>query len=541
MQPFVRRVALPILFLAIFVACPFRGQAQNLDELVDSARAAQSADNYSDAAAIYRRATVLAPNIPELWANRGMMEYLAGQFDPSIASLKHALQLNPALFVPMLFLGKAYVQTGKPALAIPYLTHAHALQPKDPEVLLSLAKANSDLKRQRQAATLYADAVHIAPDNAEAWYGLGVSSLGVITLDGSDLAASQAQSPWARALYADELLTQGRPVEASDTYKAALASASPAEKAMLGRMLEWMQAHPDLFPVPANSAEALQHLSAQLDAEPGQLTLPPCAPVDDKRKTAAKPTAAAGSPLQAAACAYWAGDYDRSAAQAAQVQQQSPHNAEALYWSIKSNERLAVAALARFEELAPQSAKDYAMVGDLYRYQRQMDSALAEYKKALAIDAHDPSALIGAVVVSLSLNKLDDAISFDQAALADRPDDPQLNLLMAEILVQKNQFDQVKVYLAKCADAPPELQTRIHLLLGRVDVEDGDNADAIKQFELALPSDEDGSIHYQLSRLYRKTGDLAAAQQAEAGAKALIKKRDASAVIAVREATGTNQ
>jgi tetratricopeptide (TPR) repeat protein len=197
--------------------------------------------------------------------------------------------------------------------------------------------------------------------------------------------------------------------------------------------------------------------------------------------------------------------------------------------------------LARFEELAPQSAKDYAMVGDLYRYQRQMDSALAEYKKALAIDAHDPSALIGAVVVSLSLNKLDDAISFDQAALADRPDDPQLNLLMAEILVQKNQFDQVKVYLAKCADAPPELQTRIHLLLGRVDVEAGDNADAIKQFELALPSDEDGSIHYQLSRLYRKAGNLAAAQQAEAGAKALIKKRDASAVIAVREATGTNQ
>jgi hypothetical protein len=57
---------------------------------------------------------------------------------------------------------------------------------------------------------------------------------------------------------------------------------------------------------------------------------------------------------------------------------------------------------------------------------------------------------------------------------------------------------------------------------------------------MALPGDEDGSTHYQLSRLYRKIGNVAQAQKAEAEAKSLISKRRANAAIAVREAIGTN-
>jgi tetratricopeptide (TPR) repeat protein len=531
-----------MLFFATLAACPFHGQAQDLDKLLESARAAQSTGNYAGAAKFYSRATTLAPASPELWANRGIVEYLADQFDASAASLKHALQLNPGLFAFLLFLGKTYIQTGKPAQALPYLDHAHVLRPNDPEVLLALGKANADLNRQRKAASFYADAARIAPENTGAWLGLDAASLEVITIDGRELAATQAQSIWARSLYADELFVQGRPFEAADTYKAFLAAASPAQKATLARTLEWMQSHPDLFPLPPNSQEALQRLSAQFKSEQGKAALPPCAPADRQRQRQPHPESASGAAglLHGAACAYWEGNYEQSVAQAGQALRQSPQSAEALYWSVKANERMAVAALSRFEDLAPQSATNYVMVGDLYRYQRQMDSALSEYKKALAIDAHDPAALMGAAVADLSGGRLDEAASMDQIALADRPLDPQLNLLMAEILAARNQYDQAKAYLAKCLDAPPELQPRVHLLLGRADSEEGKTEEAIRQFELALPGDEDGSIHYQLSRLYRKTGNLAQAQKAEAGAKALIKKRDANAAIAVREASGAN-
>jgi tetratricopeptide (TPR) repeat protein len=218
---------------------------------------------------------------------------------------------------------------------------------------------------------------------------------------------------------------------------------------------------------------------------------------------------------------------------------QAPHSAEALYWSVKANERIAVAALARFEELSPQSAASFDMVGDLYRHQRQMDSALNEYEKALVIDAHDPSALKGAVLADLSLEKLDEAATLDQTALTDLPLDPQLNLLMAEVLAAKHQYSESRSYLAKCVAAPPELQSRVHFLLGRAEAEDGNSEAAIRQFEIALPGDQDGSIHFQLSRLYRKKGNLAQAQEAEAGAKALIRERQANAFVAVRETTAT--
>jgi tetratricopeptide (TPR) repeat protein len=255
----VRRAAFSLLFFAgVLCACPLRGQAQDLDGLLEKAGAAQSSGRYAEAAAIYAKGTALAPTTPELWSNRGVMEYLAGEIDPSILSLKHALRLKRDIYVPMLFLGKAYVQSGKAALALPYLIHAQTIQPSDPELLLTLAKAYAALDKPREAESAYAAAARVAPENPAAWLGLGTASLSVIATDGQDLARSQAQSIWARALFADELLAQGRPLEATDTYKAALAKATPEQQARLSRNVNWLEAHPDLFPIPANSQEALR-------------------------------------------------------------------------------------------------------------------------------------------------------------------------------------------------------------------------------------------------------------------------------------------
>ncbi len=539
--PILRRAALWLsLFSCFLVSCPLRGQAQDLDELLESARAAQSAGHYRDAADLYAQATLLSPSTPELWSNRGVMEFLGGQLDAATVSLKHALQLNPSLFAPMFFLGKSYVQAGKPGLALPYLTRAHDLRKNDAEVLLALGKANADSNRQRQAAAFYADAARLAPENAAAWFGLGVASLGVITANGRALAAAQPQSIWAQALYADELLAQGRPVEALDKYEAVLAGASLAQKATLARTLEWMQNHPDLFPLQPNSQDALNRLHAKLVAEQNVTALPSCATGGQDHRQSSKVAGKPASALSSAACAYWAGNYELSVSNAWQALLHNPQSAEALYWSVKANERVGVEALSRFEDLAPRSAANYVLIGDLFRHQQDADSALGEYKKALAIDAHDPAALMGAAAAYLSSGKMAEAALMDKAALAGRPLDPQLNLLMAEILAATNQFEEAKMYLAKCDAAPPELQPRVHYLLGRADAEAGETQEAIRQFEQALPGDDDGSIHYQLSRLYRKMSNRVQAEKSEAEAKTLVRRRDANAAVAVREAINKN-
>ncbi|MBB5327940.1 tetratricopeptide repeat protein [Tunturiibacter gelidoferens] len=525
MSQLIWRVAFSVsLFAGVLCACPLRGQAQDLDGLLERARAAQSSGKYAEAAAIYAQATTLAPATPELWSNRGVMEYLAGQIGPSIISLKHALRMRPTLYIPMLFLGKGYIQSGKPGLALPYLNKAHSLQPNDPEVFLTLAKADAALNKPREAESAFANATRLTPDSPAAWLGLGTASLRVIAADGEELATTQPQSVWARALFADELLAQGRPLEAADTYNDALAKATPSQHATFARTVSWLKFHPDLFPIPANSQTALQKLDEQLSSAPSKASWPTCD--------------AASALLDAAACAFWAGDYERSAAQADEALKRSPQDPEALYWSIKSNERMAVAALARFEDLAPRSAFAFDMVGDLYRDQRQMDSALGEYRKALEVDPHDPGALLGSVVADIGTSRLDEAAATDKIALADRPQDAQLNLLMAEVLAANFHYAEARPYLAKCAAGPPEIQPRVHLLLAHADAEEGSTEAAIREYQLALPGDQDGSIHFQLSRLYRKTGNVVLAQKAEDQAKALIAQRRANATIEMREMTG---
>jgi tetratricopeptide (TPR) repeat protein len=533
----VPSIALLLALACLLSACPFYGQSPGMGDLLERANAEQSAGQYGDAAGLYAQATVLSPRQPELWSNRGVMEFLSNQIDASITSLKRSLALDPRLFTPMLFLGKDYVRSGKPALALPYLDHAHALKPGDVEVLLTLGKAEMDVEEPRAAASFYADASRIAPDSTEAWFGLGVSSLQVIDADGSALAAAGNQSIWARSLYADELLEQGRPLEAIDNYKAALAGASAAKKSSLTQNLMWMQAHAELLHLPASSQEALQKLNAELAARPGGAVAVPCRTAEYARGHAG----AADALLDEAGCAYRAGDYDGGARDADQALRQSAQSAEARYWSVKASERIAVTALARFEELSPESAANHVLVGNLYRLQNHADGALVEYEKALAIDAHNPSALLGAVLACLSTNKTEKAAAFDRTALADRPLDPQLNLLMAETLEAEGREDEVGPYLAKCTDAPPELQPRVHYLLGRVYAREGKTDEAIEQFELALPSDRDGSMHYQLARLYKKAGNVAEEEKVMAEAKDLIAKRLANAFVEVREATAASQ
>ncbi len=537
----VKRAALALLCFAGFPAAyPSHGQAQDLQALLERARAAQGSGQYAEAATLYHRAAVLSPRTAELWSNLGVMQFFAGQLDPSALSLQHALQLKPDLFVSLLFLGKVYVQQNKPAQALPFLQHAKTLQPRDPETLLSLGKVYADLHRGGDAASTFRDATQAAPQDAEAWLGLGSSAMEVIAADGRVLASSAPKSVWARALYADDLLAQGRPLEATDTYTAVLASAMPAERRVLTRTLAFMRYNPSQFSLPANSQAALEHLvdqTSQAQISQAQTANEQVSDSSTKSRAATVQESTRLALIEGAARAFWVKNYAGSAAQAQGALRLNPNDAEALYWSVKANERLAVAALSEVDDLAPNSPTNHDLVGDLYRYQRQPENALVEYEKALALDPRDAAALLGATASYLAGSQYAEATATAQRALADKPLDPQLNLLMAEIFAAQRRESEAKPYLAKCLNIAPEFQPRVHILLARAAAEEGNLQEAIRQFELALPGDEDGSTHYQLSRLYRRTGDLAKAQAAESQAKALVTRRDARATVVVREAT----
>jgi predicted Zn-dependent protease len=133
--------------------------------------------------------------------------------------------------------------------------------------------------------------------------------------------------------------------------------------------------------------------------------------------------------------------------------------------------------------------------------------------------------MLGLASAYLSNNSLDKAVETARLALERSPDDPELNLVMAEALVAKNQFAEAEPSLMKSLGAKPQMLGHVHALLGKVFAETGRTQDAIDQLKMGVSSDENGSIHYLLARLYRKIGDSKNAAEALEQMKSIKQQR----------------
>ncbi len=211
--------------------------------------------------------------------------------------------------------------------------------------------------------------------------------------------------------------------------------------------------------------------------------------------------------LQLASCSFFAGEYEVTSKAASLLEKRSTGSPEALYWSIKANQKLALIDLAHFENRDPNSARTHILLGDVYRQSHRYSDAKAEYLKALAISAHDPGALIGLASTLLLNSNADQAMSTCREALKYLPDDPELNLLMGESLLTMRQYNQAEAFLKKGLMAKPEMQPHAHALLGRLYAATDRPSEAARELKLGLESDQDGSLHYVLALQYRKLGD----------------------------------
>jgi tetratricopeptide (TPR) repeat protein len=247
-------------------------------------------------------------------------------------------------------------------------------------------------------------------------------------------------------------------------------------------------------------------------------------------------TRQADSLVLLATCSFFTGDYERSSEASATLSAVSQGSVSALYWSIKANERLAFQSLAHFEQLEPNSAKSHILLGDIYRQRKIFDAALSEYKKALEIVPADPAAMLGMASAYLGNDDIGKTIETLQEALPHSPDDPELNLLMAEALVAHQDFAEAEPFLNKSLNAKPQMLPHVHALLGEVYANTGKTQEAIAQLKMGAESDNDGSLHYQLSRLYRQTGDSRHASEALEQMKMIQKQRHERAAIAAEDA-----
>lgn len=242
-----------------------------------------------------------------------------------------------------------------------------------------------------------------------------------------------------------------------------------------------------------------------------------------------------------ASCAYLTGDYSSALKSSGRLAQNPATEAEGLYWEIKAAGNLATESLARASAADPNSPKLHVLLGDIYRQQKNVLEAEKEYRQALSLRPEDTGAQFGLCLALLAAGQNDEALSLAQTSLAKNPDDPELNAVMGEILCARNEHAGAEPFLKKSLNTKPEFVSRVHALLGNVYAKTNRTQEAIAELKLGLESDRDGSVHYQLARLYLKVGERASADQAFEVSKRIQREGLIHATVAMEQGTNDTE
>jgi Flp pilus assembly protein TadD len=627
------------LLLTAFFAWPTvcvgqADRASDLDLILTEAKHAEEVQDFRGAAASYKKAVQLHPEIAELWGNLGVMQYQSDDSREAIKSLLKAKQLKASLFVPDFFLGLSYLRLEAAGRAVPYLISALAKNASDPQVYLALGRAHFALGELLPAAKAYTKAVRLDPSNGSAWFGMGVAYLEMVERDSRTLSQTDRTSPFGQVLLAASLVRQRRFREAEGVFKAvaSLPSRPPCLHATLGLLYlqeekldeahtefiederpgancglaelglaglaiangSYLEAQTDLQRIWDRDTgfvtghypeitEALQRsqvaafesflserrLDGGVNGDLFAAVSGPSPALRNESPTAspvARSTASREPSLKAAEALNASGKYDQCAqrlqgrvesgtpqelallcacsfntgrysltSRASEVWLTKAHSdSEALFWSIQANQKLAVDAFMRFEQINPDSSRTHILLGDLYRQRKRFEEAQTEYLAALKLEPGNLAAITGLAWAYRYNSKLEEAKSTCDTALMQKPEDPELNLLQGEVLVSLHDYSGAEPYLRKALNAKPQMRPHVHALLGKVDAETGRAKDAIAELRAGLESDEDGSLHYQLAMLYRQTGNTSESSLMMAQSKELARLRRKRAEIAVQ-------
>ena len=499
------------------------------------------------------------------------------RFKEAVPYLKKAALIKPTDPESYLALGQAYTATGRTRLAIAEYTRAVGADSRTADSWYQLgiaylvqveADARTLLARYKdsgyfhalvgdtfaeQGAFIQAAEAYKAALNSRSFPSGTHGAYGLVLLYQHDLEAA------ARELHAELVSTPGSLTTKLGLARLSLENGAAVEavkqiQAIWTTDAAYLRSNAEVFNIRLTLAKRSE-LQGLLNQRVAAGDLPPETPAlfasparaqgvdvaklhsaECSRLVAPAPTQLNTRNLQAfASCAYSTGDYRSVFDAAAKLVSNRATEAQGLYWETKSAQKLASDALARASETDPDSPKMHILLGDIYRQQKAFPEAELEYRKALALTPEDTGALLGVSLALLADGQNDEALTIAQAALARNPADPELNAVMGEILCARDDFAGAERYLHKSLNAKPEFVPRVHALLGKMYAQTNRTQQAIAELKLALPTDKDGSLHYQIARLYLKVGQRDSAMAAFAVSKRLEQEGLMHATVAMEQ------
>ncbi|MGC2660669.1 MAG: tetratricopeptide repeat protein [Bryobacteraceae bacterium] len=188
-----------------------------------------------------------------------------------------------------------------------------------------------------------------------------------------------------------------------------------------------------------------------------------------------------------------------------QVHGTAPENAEASYWLERTYQALGAETYTQLEESFPDSWRTHQLRAESYALRGSEDDARQEFHAALALRPNEPDLHEALGELYLEHNEFDSArAELDQTLSADSSRTHALYLL-GRVYVETKENEKALPYLERALQIQPEL-TEANSLLGTAYLRLGQFENAVVRLEKAAASDHDGNVHYQLFVAYRKLG-----------------------------------
>jgi len=437
------------------------------EDKAERAKAALNSGKYDESAALYAELVRELPALPGLKMNLGMACFSGGRYSEAVKYLSLAVQGDPGLSQAWLLLAAAQLEVGRFRESAQAARRYLKDKPGDPNALQILGDALLRGAEYLKSAEAFEQAVQKAPGSAKAWYGLGKAYEGLAGEAFARLEKAAPESGYWFALIADSRVAQKQYAGAFYFYNKALEK-QPRLRGIhvaISRVYRLTE-HPEW---------AAREEQKELDlGEPSCAAEPfVCAFLDGRLQELLRLTLKSLSP-------------------------------ESYYWQSQACNLLATAAFSKLTQLPP-SLEAHELRAEISRSQGRHWESVKEWEAALSLSPGDPR-LERELALSLYLKRdYEAAKKLIERFLKNEPNSAELNYLIGDILLYEEKVEGAVPYLLKAVNLNPGM-TGAHSALGRAYMDLGEAEKAIPHLKSALRTDEDGSLHFQLSRAYQKTG-----------------------------------
>jgi len=455
------RIAL-FLFAAILCA-----QSDELASKSHLAKELMGAGQFADAVPIYEQLCRALPGNVGLRLNLGLALQMSGMNRKAIPQFEQVLKAEPNNEPALLSLGASFLEIGDVAKSVPPLMKVVNLHPEHANARGLLAQALLASSRLKEAAVQYRKLTILTPNAPKAWFGAG-----------------QAYEMLSKQAFED----LNRTAEGSAEWLALVGESRIGQRQYRSAFFFYQQAlkkQPNLRGAHAALATIYRATEHSEWAE-----------VEDRRETA----------LTAPDCIHDKGECDLAAGRL--LDAASSHSS---YVRSRAYNHLAFQAFSKLGKL-PESVESHALKAELFENHGQYFEAVAEWRSALALapqDSHLDKELARALYLSHDFEHALPAIERLPKRDVSAAD---FQFFAGDCLFHLERLEEAISYLSNALKLKPAMlpaQSALGLIYARL----GKASEAIPHLEAALPADDDGSLHYQLARVYQASGDAEKAQR----------------------------